>query len=857
MKTFLQKLFARILSGGMLGCLLGIGLHLVLWDTRVMALYQNWTGTQNKFDGVHAYQRELLTLICVLLAAVFFLSFSKVPRYARSWWYGIVSVIPGLTTLITIFLLESRHVSLTKIAVAVAVLFTAVCSEYYAPRRELTIVNPKVLAMLKENAPAEASANLWQSTTDDPIEDWSEDLLGRTSIVERLAEHAVAFRTPVVALSGSLGDGKSSVLNLLRRAIEDVTIVVSFSAWLPGSETTLATDLFRDIANECRKHFYVPQLRKRALAYGRMLSGSVSYLSGLKEMLPAESQKEEIEELKQSFRQVPMRIVVLLDELDRMNSQELEVLFKILRGAATIPHTTFVCAFSDAEIQRRLAANGEVTREYFEKFFQVTVPLPPPDIALVGRLFTAKLKARFTMPPSWFSGQNEEKRFSDLIEQLWANCMSLVCTNLRKSGLLLNDIFTAAELVELEVDALDLVAIECLRRFFPDVYQLVRRNPVFLTYEAGLDKDLYFAKDDKRTADSAKFFQELESKISETQDGEAARGLLSYMFPTYDDERKALLHSHLRHTTRDDAWVEKRICHPDYFPLYFRYAIPEYIFSNAELVQVLADLNKAASESAAATVIDRVLEQNPKQHPRRDDALWKIGRAVDKLSDKAAEQLAFAIASRASAYYYDQLNTGEASYALNIVFEVAQKLADTTAVQGVLEGAMARAADDTFALRLLEYTEFKDRNRILTNFSNIDIPQVKRAFMERMRSRYGSKTPIESVVIEQGDWGAFRAWARQSDADRKIEQDFWARYIGQSRKRLAQAINILYPSGWTWNEDPRPTISELFPVDELARMTQSLPEEQLDEVEQNGIVRLRQLTEGKWFDIHRRMGMGG
>jgi Cdc6-like AAA superfamily ATPase len=103
---------------------------------------------------------------------------------------------------------------------------------------------------------------------------------------------------------------------------------------VPGSDETLAVDLFRDIANECRKKFYIPQLRKRAIAYARTISGSVSYLAGLREILPAQSQQQEIEELRDTLARVPVPIVVLLDEIDRMQRDEIVVLLKILRGAA-------------------------------------------------------------------------------------------------------------------------------------------------------------------------------------------------------------------------------------------------------------------------------------------------------------------------------------------------------------------------------------------------------------------------------------------------------------------------------------------------------------------------------------------
>ena len=129
---------------------------------------------------------------------------------------------------------------------------------------------------------------------------------------------------------------------------------------------------------------------------------------------------------------------------------------------------------------------------------------------------------------------------------------------------------------------------------------------------------------------------------------------------------------------------------------------------------------------------------------------------------------------------------------------------------------MACASDDTFAVRLLTYTENKDRNKILTDFSNVNASEVRRRFMERMRQRYGPGKDIQTVSIAQGDWKAFSLWLQNSADDREIEQDFWRRFIGRSRKRLAQAINFVFPANVVWEgNDPIPAVNSLFPTDEF------------------------------------------
>ena len=232
--------------------------------------------------------------------------------------------------------------------------------------------------------------------------------------------------------------------------------------------------------------------------------------------------------------------------------------------------------------------------------------------------------------------------------------------------------------------------------------------------------------------------------------------------------------------------------------------------------------------------------------------MWKIGRAAQaRLTEDSAEGIAFAASIHASDYAYDLMNVGEAARALNIVYEAAQKTSSTTRGQSVLLRSMKLASDDTFAIRLLEYTEDRDRNQILTNFSHIDPGAVRIAFFERMSARYGRAVDAPSVNISQGDWRAFKLWveAGNSPADKETAQDFWRRFIGSSRKRLAQALGFLFPSGYSWSQDPRPLVDNLFPLMEAKNLLENLKDDELDELEHGHVKRFEEMLGGKWFNI--------
>jgi len=851
---FFRAQWRRVWLGCVLGGLVAIGFHVLLVDSRAAPfLLQQWStlSQHTTFDGFRAYGRELVALGTGLAALVALSVSMQIASYIRSWWAGITSVTTVIAACGTIGLIqyEAQYPKRT-IAAAFVSLAIVLGTECW---RQLSEPHKASKRQLKLNVPV-GTGNVsvekrWQApSSDDPIATWDEDLVGRAAVVELLAEHTFSTRTPIIALHGSLGDGKSSVLNLLRKAVEGKAIVVSFSAWLPGSEATFATDLFRDIANECRKYVHVPQLRKRLLTYARTVSGSVAFLKGLREVLPVGSQREEVEELRQVFSRVPLPILVLLDEIDRMQKEELVVLLKILRGASSIPNVTFVCAFSEEEIKRELSKDGKLSYDYLEKFFPVSVNLSPPNPEILGTLFQDRLKRVFA-EQNWFRTEEGASDFAKGLGRIWEDSLSRVCTNFRKAGLLLNDILTSARPITAEVNPLDLTAIEATRRFYPEIYHLVRTNPGSLTYAQNSWAKGQYLPEDVRKKESKNFFEALDKVIAESKDPKAIQSLLSWLFPEYAsaNEERTFFYSFERPTSEEIAEDDKRVCSPDYFPIYFRAALPEAMFSNAELERIVSDLNGSQTETGAKEVFDCTLHSIPPKHPKREDFLWKLSRRMDRLSDGTAEQLAYAVADRAADYMYDVMNLGEASRALNLVFAAAQKVAGTPDVQRVLEGAMKRSSDDTFAKRILEYTDQK-RNRILTDFSHVDVDKLKQKFIDRMRLRYGADRDFINTNIVQCDRHAFWLWVKNSPQDRENAQGFWRRYISGSRKRLAQVINVIYPGGVVWSENPIPILDELFPTAEFAPFLDKLPrDEALDDVEEKAIARMQELLkEGKY-----------
>ncbi len=273
------------------------------------------------------------------------------------------------------------------------------------------------------------------------------------------------------------------------------------------------------------------------------------------------------------------------------------------------------------------------------------------------------------------------------------------------------------------------------------------------------------------------------------------------------------------------------------------------MFSETELGTFVDGMNALSSVKDCIKHFSDFFVAIPKESPRREDFLHRLALSVDQLKDLQAEALAYALAHHARDFTYDSMMFmfAEAGRAIVMVFEIAQRFAKSSKVQQVLERSITDSTDDTFALRLLSLSTQPERNKILLDFSHVNMDALKKVFVERMERRY-SPEDISEVKLAQGDRAAFMTWAKYSEKTRAVEIQFWRRFIGNSRKRLAEATVFIFPvQGVLWETDPTPHVDLLFPVTEFKKLLDTLPrEEQLDDNENKALDYLQRLISGEY-----------
>ena len=186
------------------------------------------------------------------------------------------------------------------------------------------------------------------------------------------------------------------------------------------------------------------------------------------------------QELAEDLKQLKTPILVVLDDLDRLTPQETIDVFQLVKANGDFPNLIYLILCDriviEANINEALKMPG---REYLEKIVQVAFDVPMIDVTRVRKVLFNRLG-------SLVSGEVVSARFH---KKRWANVfwagLHVYFTTLRDVNRFLSTLafqmsfFTADGI--LEVNPIDLIVIESLRLFEPEVYNALRSSKGLLT----------------------------------------------------------------------------------------------------------------------------------------------------------------------------------------------------------------------------------------------------------------------------------------------------------------------------------------------------------------------------------------
>lgn len=258
---------------------------------------------------------------------------------------------------------------------------------------------------------------------DKPIRLEDHDLLERGPFVESLKNALVGdlrdtdgkligrkAAGQVVGLTGQWGLGKSSVLNLLYERLwrMDHVVVARFNPWLfnnrdellGGFFNAMRTPMGKSKTEEIRELGELLGKYERAITlagYGaaatidavggsglatRAFSWVKSKLSG-KPIMPTRTPDEERAALEEKLEKANFAVVVIIDELDRVERKEVRAVAQLIKAVGEIKGLSYIVAYEPTRVINALGRGKSVEERrisgeaYLEKIVQHAIPLRP------------------------------------------------------------------------------------------------------------------------------------------------------------------------------------------------------------------------------------------------------------------------------------------------------------------------------------------------------------------------------------------------------------------------------------------------------------------------------------------------
>ncbi|HYX14312.1 MAG TPA: P-loop NTPase fold protein [Nostoc sp.] len=418
-------------------------------------------------------------------------------------------------------------------------------------------------------------------SADSSLLDPEKDLLGHANFAKYLADSICKMTFPegfVIAVYGSWNSGKSTLLNfvvhyLQQKPEEEKPIIVPFNPWLFSGHENITRRFFEQLQNVLSKESSVPKgLKERLAGFAAIISDiPLPYAQTGKALAALLDEKskdaaELKEEVEDTLVQQQRRIVVTIDDIDRLAAEDIKQLFRIFKAMRNFTNVVYLLLFDKEVVMRTVADTKEISEEaYLEKIIQVSFELPIPDKTSLRRLFFEKLDNIFYQTPKQ---QISQSRWGDIYFQGIEHFIN----NIRDISRLINTLTVTYPVVKDEVNAVDFIAIESLRVFCPKIYSIIHQNPHIFVGKINLSID------------------ELKNLLStwiaqlRDEDKQPVKNLLMQLFPklkfilgnTYLDEKQEL------------EWREQlRVCSLEIFPIYFRLSLSVGELSNIKIKIIL------------------------------------------------------------------------------------------------------------------------------------------------------------------------------------------------------------------------------------------------------------------------------
>lgn len=457
---------------------------------------------------------------------------------------------------------------------------------------------------------SQANNNLEIILKDDPINDDSEDLINRKKFVSALKEHIYKLSSKeafVLALYGEWGEGKTSVLNLLKNkfAAEDQLLMYEFNPWYFDKGNDLTTNFYRGLEDLLRKHYILPKKIKRLFEiYSNLLAKRfIGFGLPFKRTETGNQPIEVKKELEQFVASLNKKTLVIIDDIDRLQADQILAVFRLVKLTSHIKDMVFLLSFDWNQVISILKKSRQIgdPRSYLEKIVQLPLHLPTTNQNVIDDyLLFPTAEGYQTEIGKLFDrleiDENSQSEFYKDFRDLYQSELRPLFSTFRTVKRFINSISFRLPFVKREVYLYDFFIIEILRVFYPDIYSDIKKSPWVYAVRFGiLSFGESFSTDPEEKIIAIK--QHIENLI-QNHNSVKKNVIISLLKNIFPEINSAFEKSHIGHEYLSDYRLKKRVAHPECFPKYFRLQVSKGETPDAEIDDLIKKWEESTTPEA-------------------------------------------------------------------------------------------------------------------------------------------------------------------------------------------------------------------------------------------------------------------
>ncbi|TQS76989.1 MAG: hypothetical protein A3204_06350 [Candidatus Methanarcanum hacksteinii] len=224
-----------------------------------------------------------------------------------------------------------------------------------------------------------------------PVKSIKEDILYRKELVEAVCDLIIKADTSesfTIGICGKWGTGKTSFVNFIKEKIGTEVGIIDFNPWIYTSQNDISVqflDLLSYHLSSCLKKWCNRNKRKISkmtdcVAKINPDPGTSKLISSFSHLMVNDENGIPLNDMKKTISSKMSKrkdkIVVFIDDLDRLDKEEIRMVMKLVRSVADFPNIIYVLCFDNEIVEHALDTDFYDGHQYLQKIINIPISLP-------------------------------------------------------------------------------------------------------------------------------------------------------------------------------------------------------------------------------------------------------------------------------------------------------------------------------------------------------------------------------------------------------------------------------------------------------------------------------------------------